>query len=149
MQKPSLRCPLDVSDTDRLTLTPSAEGPYLFSYSFTGYGLSGGRNVGMSSVIYVQGGKTNAYLFKENAVRNPALKIMLAEEPGSTAAWDSPEGDFIYDGRWIPWNNNNSGSYDPLTLRHGGKADVAFADGHVAPVDWEFGTNVVNSMPDL
>ncbi len=149
LQKPSLRCPLDVSDNDRLTQNPSAEGPYFFSYSFTGYGLSGNRNVGMSSVIYVQGGATNAYLFKENAVRNPSLKIMLAEEPGSTAAWDSPDGYFIYDGRWIPWNVNNSGSYDPLTLRHGGKADVAFTDGHVAPVDWEFGTNVVNSMPDL
>jgi len=30
-----------------------------------------------------------------------------------------------------------------------GPASVAFTDGHVAPVDWEFGTNVVNSMPDL
>jgi len=149
LQKPSLRCPLDVSDVDRLTQNPSAEGPYFFSYSFTGYGLSGNRNVGMSSVIYVQGGATNAYLFKENAVRNPSLKIMLAEEPGSTAAWDSPEGDFIYDGRWIPWSTSNNGSYDPLTLRHNGRADVAFADGHVAPVDWQFGTNIVNSMPDL
>src|ERR1035441_1493080 len=41
-QKPSLRCPLDISDADRLAQAAADSGnngPYLFSYSFTGYGI--------------------------------------------------------------------------------------------------------------
>ena len=37
----SLRCPLDTSDADRLAqaaIQAPNDGPYLFSYSFTGYG---------------------------------------------------------------------------------------------------------------
>jgi len=37
----------------------------------------------------------------------------------------------------------------PLTIRHGGKADVTFADGHVQPVTPEFGNDPLNSQPDL
>ncbi len=54
LQKPSLRCPLDISDVDRLNSTQFQDGygPYLFSYSFNGYGLdNNGHNLGMSSVI--------------------------------------------------------------------------------------------------
>ena len=150
LQKPSLRCPLDISDADRLAFNyGDGYGPYLFSYSFNGYGLNGGRNLGMSSVIYVQGGTTNAYLFKENAVRNPSQKIMLAEEPGSTAGGDSPDaGSIINDGRWVPGTATGL-SGDPLTIRHGGKADVTFADGHVEAVTPDFGADPANTEPDL
>jgi prepilin-type N-terminal cleavage/methylation domain-containing protein/prepilin-type processing-associated H-X9-DG protein len=145
LQKPSLRCPLDTSDVDRLNSDPFSDGygPYLFSYSFTGYGLnSDGKNVGMSSVVDTSTGATNKFLFKEGAVHNPGNKIMLAEEPGSSGENDSPNGNIIYDGRWIP-------TTDPLTLRHGGKADVTFSDGHVEPVTPDFGEDVNNSEPDL
>jgi prepilin-type N-terminal cleavage/methylation domain-containing protein/prepilin-type processing-associated H-X9-DG protein len=142
LAKPSLRCPLDISDADRQTLTPSdGYGIYPFSYSFTGYGLNGDQNTGMSTVITGSGGATNAYLFKASGVRSPANKIMLAEEPGTTQ--DSGDGNnVIYDGRWIP-------AGDPLTTRHGGKADVTFADGHVLPVTPDFGADTANSEPDL
>jgi prepilin-type N-terminal cleavage/methylation domain-containing protein/prepilin-type processing-associated H-X9-DG protein len=136
-----LRCPLDRDDTDRI-----AKGEqYFFSYSFTGYGMDDteNHNVGMSSIIWVQGATTNLYAFRESSVRNPSAKIMLAEEPGSAKPNDSPNGaNFISDGRWIP-------TEDWLTIRHGGKADVAFADGHITAVLPDFATNAVNSRPDL
>ena len=81
--------------------------------------------------------------FKESAVRNPSAKIMIAEEPGTRKPKDSPDGiGFIVDGRWIP-------TADPLTIRHSGRADVTFVDGHVAPVKPEIGIDPANSLPDL
>jgi prepilin-type processing-associated H-X9-DG protein len=117
-------------------------GPYLFSYSFNGYGLnSGGKNLGMSSVMDSSSGATVAYLFKEAAVHNPSQKIMLAEEPGSLNPSDTPDVGHnpIVDGRWVP-------DGDPLTIRHGGKADVTFADGHVLPVTPDFGADTNNNV---
>jgi prepilin-type N-terminal cleavage/methylation domain-containing protein/prepilin-type processing-associated H-X9-DG protein len=151
LQKPSLRCPLDNSDVDRLSQTyTDGDGPYLFSYSFTGYGLnSDGNNVGMSSVVDTSSGTPATYLFKEGSVKRPADKIMLAEEPGSFSTKDSEDGGVtIQDGRWIPASINGFTS-DPLTIRHGGKADVTFTDGHVSPVTPEFGADPANSEPDL
>jgi len=145
----TFRCPLDVSDSDRLTYNygdNGLNGPYLHSYSLTGNGLDGNNNnLGISTVVRTQGGVTNIYPFVESAVRNPTQKIMLAEEPGTLASWDNPngsDGEPISDGRWIPGN-------DTLTIRHGGKADVAFADGHVEPVTPDFGADQANSQPGL
>lgn len=143
LQKPSLRCPLDISDDGRNSLNNVDNyGPYPFSYSFNGYGLDGnGNNRGMSSVIETSSGTTNKYLFKEGIVRNPALKIMLAEEPATYDASDNPQGtngEIINDGRWdVP-------DGDTLTIRHGGKADVTFADGHVLAVTPDAGTYTNN-----
>jgi prepilin-type N-terminal cleavage/methylation domain-containing protein/prepilin-type processing-associated H-X9-DG protein len=145
------RCPLDKSDADRIAQQTDDSGPYLYSYSLTGYGLAsgpvgldGGLNYGMSSVFIDGGSNPTREPFRQGDVVNPAGKIMLAEEPGSAAGWDnpSPGGLVISDGRWMP-------DRDLLTVRHGGKADVTFADGHVQPEDWQFGTNFINSRPDL
>jgi prepilin-type N-terminal cleavage/methylation domain-containing protein/prepilin-type processing-associated H-X9-DG protein len=144
MNKPSLRCPLDTSDADRYAAVDTADGPYLFSYSFTGYGIGSyptlepdpDVNLGMSSVF--SGDKV--YLFKQSAVRNPAMKLMLVEEPGSSR--DSPNGAVINDGRWMP-------SVDPLTTVHDGKADTTFADSHVEPVTPAFADNITNSLAGL
>jgi prepilin-type N-terminal cleavage/methylation domain-containing protein len=67
LQKPSLRCPLDISDTDRMASDYSQTyGPYLFSYGFNGYGLdANGKNLGMSSVVDTSTGTTNKHLFNE------------------------------------------------------------------------------------
>jgi len=143
LQKPSLRCPLDNDDTDRLNnySYPDGDGPYLFSYSMTGYGLdSDGNNVGISTVIDSSGGTPVAHLFQEGGVKNPAAKIMLAEEPGTLKGSDGSEGGLIQDGRWVP-------TTDPLTTRHGGKGDVTFADYHVQAVDHDFGADTHNSTP--
>jgi prepilin-type processing-associated H-X9-DG protein len=40
-------------------------------------------------------------------------------------------------------------NFDSLTVRHGGRAEVAFADGHVEAVKPEFGANENNSLPDF
>jgi prepilin-type N-terminal cleavage/methylation domain-containing protein/prepilin-type processing-associated H-X9-DG protein len=139
-----LKCPLD-DDSQRLAYNYSDDyGPYLYSYSLTGYGLDtgdGSVNYGMSSIFTSD---PMAYPFKESSVRNPSAKIMLPEEPGSLNSRDCPEGYlFLRDGRWVP------PSGDVLTVRHGGRADVTFADGHVQAVDWRWGTNIDNSRPDL
>ena len=98
-------------------------------------------NQGMST-IYSSG---TLYPFKQSSVRNPVRKIMLAEEVASMDKRDNPTGTpkVINDGRWVPSEG------DPLTGRHGGKADVTFADGHVQPETWEFGDDITNSEPDL
>jgi len=140
----SFRCPLDNDDTDRLKYADS-NGPYLFSYSLNNYGLDGGGtfDIGMTSVLLASSGTTNAYLFKESGVRNPSSKIIIGEEPGTLKPSDSPDGaGMVNDGRWIP-------NADPLTLRHDGKADVGFADAHVAPVTPDFGADTNNTEPDL
>ena len=146
MQKPSLRCPLDDNDNDRINNFPYPDdyGPYFFSYSMTGYGLDNdGNNLGMTTVIESSGGAPAAYLFKEGNVKNPSSKIMLAEEPGTLGSRDSPGGNsLIQDGRWVP-------NLDPLTIRHGGKADVTFGDDHVSLVTPAFAQEPVNSQPDL
>jgi prepilin-type N-terminal cleavage/methylation domain-containing protein/prepilin-type processing-associated H-X9-DG protein len=144
MQQPSLRCPLDNNDNDRIYhfSYPDGDGPYLFSYSLTGYGLDGGgNNVGLSTVVDSSSGTTVGYRFKEATVKNPSAKIMLAEEPGTLGRWDSPEQNgLIQDGRWVP-------DEDTLTIRHGGKADVAFTDAHVQAVTPDFGRDIDNSLP--
>ena len=158
---PSLfRCPLDRSDADRLANPLSGtDGPYLYSYSFTGYGSTDGSgatgpglastaNHGMSSVFQGDPAHPVSHIFKAANVNNPAGKIMLAEEPGSNSPDDTPSpGDIITDGRWMP--GAFPGVCDFLTVRHGGRADAAFVDGHVEAVTWQFGTNIANSMPNL
>jgi prepilin-type processing-associated H-X9-DG protein/prepilin-type N-terminal cleavage/methylation domain-containing protein len=149
LQKPSLRCPLDASDNDRLAnVLSDGYGIYPFSYSFNGYGLdNNGYNLGMSTVVDTSSGTTKKYAFNEAEVRNPSQKIMLAEEPGSLGVRESEGGAAapICDGRWIP-SDYAGNATDPLTTRHGGKADVTFADGHVVAVTPEFGADVNNNL---
>jgi prepilin-type N-terminal cleavage/methylation domain-containing protein/prepilin-type processing-associated H-X9-DG protein len=141
------RCPLDLSDADRIEQSSPPDGPYLYSYSMTGYGEGSyselesdpAVNLGMSSVLT---GDTPS-IFKQSMVRNPALKIMLAEEIATTSTSENPSGStVISDGRWMP-------GQDCLTARHAGRADVTFADGHVEAVPWLFGSNYTNSQPGL
>jgi len=143
------RCPMDKDDSDRFANADAANGPYMYSYSLTGYGFlpamldsDGTVNQGMSSAADSSGVFMR---FKQSAVKNPSLKIMYAEEPGTSKAGDNPTGVApINDGRWTPGTGN-----DPLTCRHGGKANVTFADGHVQLVPWEFGDDITNSLPSL
>lgn len=99
-----------------------------------------GNNIGMASVIDSSSGTAVFHVFKENSVRRAAQKIMMAEEPGSSASSDSPTGTFINDGRWVP-------NEDPLTIRHSGKADVGFVDAHVEAVTPAFGSDTNNTWP--
>jgi len=149
MQKPSLRCPLDVSDADRLKQNyKDGYGPYFFSYSLNGYGVDDDDvNLGMSSIVDKG---SIVHLFKEDGVNNPARKIMLAEEPAALNGQDSPPGNkrIIDDGRWVPGTLTGFGG-DTLTIRHGGKSDVTFADEHVEAVTPAFGADTNNTLPSL
>jgi prepilin-type N-terminal cleavage/methylation domain-containing protein/prepilin-type processing-associated H-X9-DG protein len=141
------RCPLDTSDRDRLTQAEAANGPYLYSYSLNGSGLDAfpdaNLNMGMASVF--TGG--HHLPFRDNRMRRPATKIVLAEEPGSVSGGDNPYPSIgvINDGRWIP----NGTETDWLTIRHGGKANVTFGDGHVEAVTPAFGADTNNSLAGL
>jgi prepilin-type processing-associated H-X9-DG protein len=88
-------------------------------------------------------GSSIGLAFKLSQVRNPSGKIMLAEEP-SVAGVDSPPGinRAMNDGRWDPPN-------DWLTIRHKGKGQVNFADGHATTVDYKFATTPINFQPNL
>jgi prepilin-type processing-associated H-X9-DG protein/prepilin-type N-terminal cleavage/methylation domain-containing protein len=135
------RCPMDKDNTDRIS---QGQPIYPCSYSMTSYGLENNANLrGISSIF--SGAFGGSYAFKQTSVRNPAGKIVLAEEVAMQAPPDNPDPTYYYiisDGRFVPTG-------DRLTGRHSGKADVGFVDGHVQAVDWKFGTNVFNSQADL
>ena len=147
-----LRCPSDSGVSARQVYNyGDADGPYLYSYSFTGYGVGadgfgneGSQNRGMASV-FSSDPNQGTNIFKLAAVRNPSGKIMFAEEPGSAKANDNYEANdgFAQDGRWMPELG------DSVTVRHSRKGDVTFADGHVQAVTVSFGQNIANSRPDL
>jgi prepilin-type N-terminal cleavage/methylation domain-containing protein/prepilin-type processing-associated H-X9-DG protein len=141
-EKQLLRCAMDTSDVDRDNYNYGDDyGPYLYSYSLNGYGLDAdNNNIGMSSVIDSSSGTPVLHAFKENNILNPSQKIMLAEEPGTASPNDSITGKVINDGRWVP-------DEDVLTIRHGGKADVAFVDGHADAVTPDFGADTNNTLP--
>ena len=135
------RCPLDTDDLERIRQTGpvgSDPGPYLYSYTLNSYGMDGNVNVGMSSV-----NDGSWHPFKLSAVKNPASKIMFAEEQASYRPTEVADAtyDVLVDGRWVPTG-------DILTTRHGKKAEVAFADSHVSTVSYKFGLDPVNSQPD-
>lgn len=153
------RCPMDRNDNFRIQQalqSGDGQGPYLFSYSFNGcgtgygsYGLDAGQNHGMASIFHEADLGTNILLFRSHNVHNPSDKIMLAEEPGSNDPKDNPLGAMvIQDGRWVPNVPNGPGSSDTLTSRHGGKAMVAFADGHVDGAKPEMAMDPSIALPD-
>jgi prepilin-type N-terminal cleavage/methylation domain-containing protein/prepilin-type processing-associated H-X9-DG protein len=121
-------CPADRDAQDRRQRWEAnkSQESYLYSYS-----LNSRSREGMAT--WITPNRSEIYKNKLSKVKKPTDKIMLAEERGSST--DGPGGAavlIIDDGRWIPPSN-------VLTARHGGKADVSFADGHVENVTREFG----------
>ena len=140
------RCPMDKNDTDRVALyTDGSNNPYFYSYTMTSFDISGNRSLGISSIK----SGTAWYPFRQNMIKKPADKIMLAEEQTSTRPGEvsDPARNIVNDGRWVP--STGGGGGDALTSRHNKKANVAFCDGHVSPVPWRFGDNVANTQPNL
>jgi prepilin-type processing-associated H-X9-DG protein len=132
------RCPADRDNSGRLSIN-DGNGPYLYSYTFTSYGINDGLNQGMASID-----NGSWFPFKMSAIRDPARKIMLAEEQ---ASYQAPEvsdtsANLINDGRYVP-------DADVITSRHSNRGDVAYADGHVIPVNWRVGVDPSNTRPDF
>jgi prepilin-type N-terminal cleavage/methylation domain-containing protein/prepilin-type processing-associated H-X9-DG protein len=130
------RCPMDRDDSGRIHQT--GQPYYSFSYSlntiFTGRGGDGDADDDTGTLGFGLAFLTPAspLRFKGGQVRNPALKMMLAEEPSVNKPGEMPPGSstIVDDGHWEPLNGMMQ-PYNTLTMRHNGKADVAFADGHV------------------
>jgi len=130
------RCPGDKDSLKRLAewqANPSIER-YMYSYSLNSYN----RN-GMASWFSIN--RADIKLNKHTVIKNPAQKLMLVEERGSVN--DGPPmggGTYVDDGRWVPPGNI-------LTMRHGGKADVACADGHTETVTRQYAQQRENYDP--
>ena len=130
------RCPLDINDRERKANT-DGNGPYYPSYTLTSYDLDGNSSRGMASI-----NNGTWHPFKQSAIKDPAKKIMMAEEQSVTqgAEASDPGASIVNDGRWAPPG-------DVLTSRHSKKGDVAYADGHTATHPWRFALDDRNSLP--
>ena len=127
------RCPLDRDNSGRAQVVKDdpPNGAYNYSYSLTSlFDDNRSVNFGMASIF--QGAASKPYVFKLGSVKQPANKIMLAEEQTSHKANESIDGptgtsSLINDGRFVPPG-------DLITLRHNKRGDVNFADGHAQPL---------------
>ncbi len=127
------RCPLDLNDSSRIA---NGTPVYYFSYEFTSFNVDNGINHGFTTIMDagVQ------YPFKLTQVRALANKIMLAEPVALLKPSDEPPLEVAAGSTWVL----ECGRFQPLTpaggdnnylsIRHGGKSDATFGDGHVAPV---------------
>jgi len=135
VQSNLFRCPLDKDKNDERRLQNDANGPYNYSYSLHSLDVSGNVNRGMASIFQGPINSPQAFLYKISSVVRPTDKVMLAEEQTSHKRTESIDvggsSSIINDGRWVP---PPLGGSDLLTLRHNKKANVTFADSHVAPL---------------
>ena len=153
------RCPLDRDDSGRAQSSQSSGNPpYLYSYTINS--ISNDGNPPIANYGVTSGFSTSGQLsyFKFTRVRRPSDKILMAEEPALNTPGENPPSPFgagvMNDGRWVPYKTDSSGTIQPgfqdaLTVRHNGKADVSFSDGHVGPVTYKIVTDTNSVMSTL
>jgi len=146
------RCPLDLDNSGRIARAASLGLPvYWFSYGFTSFSYTGGVNHGFTTKV-VRG---VTMPFKQADVKSPSIKIMTAEGESSYLTNEAPPPGIVHTesilctGRWQPFNTAITAPENYLTIRHGGKGNVTYGDGHAGPVSWTYCTNVNNMQPDL
>jgi len=132
------RCPSDNVDRGN-----PANDPYKYSYSMVS-SVEGGINHGITSIP--------GNPFKQSSIKNPVKKMMLAEEQASKTSPEASDlfaADAIDDGRFQL--SNTAGSQpNALTARHNKKAEITFADGHVATIKpAEVKNNPISFRPDF
>jgi prepilin-type N-terminal cleavage/methylation domain-containing protein/prepilin-type processing-associated H-X9-DG protein len=134
------RCPLDRDNSERNAENTDGNGIYVYSYTVSSVVLN--VNCGFTSIIDRNIGFVQP--FKLAGVRNPALKIMIAEEQASLKRGEAsdPTGDVMNDGRYAPSGPATGG--DAFTVRHNKKGNAGFGDGHVSPVLPAFGNMTTN-----
>jgi len=140
-----LRCPCDKDDRQRFLDTGpigSDPGPYMMSYSLTSLGLVNNQSGGITSIK--SGGAW--YRYKQSSIRNPAKKLMIAEEQTVIRGPEASDQfrNILNDGRFVP---GGPGGSDVLTSRHNKRANVGFADGHAKTEKWQFGDDINNADP--
>jgi prepilin-type N-terminal cleavage/methylation domain-containing protein len=135
------RCPLDRDDRGRI-----ANGPPYYPFSYSLNSVDGNlvyeqanRSLGVGTIFPASG---RVEPFKTSQVKNPSLKIMLAEEPASRLPAEMPPGysSIIDDGQWAPMNflgANDKQHKNTLTMRHSGKAEVLYGDAHATPTTYK------------
>jgi prepilin-type N-terminal cleavage/methylation domain-containing protein/prepilin-type processing-associated H-X9-DG protein len=161
-----LMCPMDLQDS--LRGNPSSEGQdYSFSYEMLSLNeinddAAGANNLGLTTIVDTD---LNVYTFKQSRVIRPAQKFMACETVTHLETWDSPAINIAgtYASPWVAetgrfqplaggtWANGQYTGFtlnNFLTLRHDGKADVSYVDGHVDAVPWWYGTNVSYVVPE-
>jgi len=133
------RCPLDRDDSGRIG---NGAPYYLYSYSFNSVVLGQDPpfvNLGFASLLW----SGVVAPIKAFQVRNPCLKIMLAEEPTLKTPGEMPPGysTIIDDGQWAARGRfgllSNPRIDNTLTMRHSGKADVLYGDGHARAANYK------------
>ena len=140
------RCPLD--------LDPGREKEYPYSYTLN----KQKRTVGIASE-YDGSGRFQPY--KITSVFRAASKIMLAEEPThdpGSGYVDCPPPilgtstifNVADDGHWQPPDlPAQDGGENTITLRHRGKGNVNFCDGHAETADYMFASQGLNNNPAM
>ncbi len=122
------RCPSD-KEAWKLEQTVMATNPYIYSFTLVGHRVINDTNAGLALALDSRRRRLPLY---RSGVRNPSAKIMLAEEDRKV----------VNDARWIPNSN-------PVTIRHNGKGNVCFVDGHVGAVTPAVARYPLNSLPGL
>ena len=152
-----LNCPLATWDQPGYAPQPNGQRAYPWSYLLNGI-ASSGRNCGFAS----QGASSHInppwLFFKLTAARNPSGKMMLAEEAILDVASDNPKNTgtgtaLANDGHWEPFQVDASGNItvnggNDLTVRHRGKANVNYGDGHAESASYKDVTTN-NCVPTL
>jgi prepilin-type N-terminal cleavage/methylation domain-containing protein/prepilin-type processing-associated H-X9-DG protein len=146
-----VRCPADINNTTRKQEKQSA---YYYSYSANGYTASPTSAAMFSTWTgSIGNGWIPAYL---RNIRHPANKVMYVEEPAWTgevppacvSASGQPASKFVEnDGRWDPGEGVGNG--DTITLRHNGRGNANFADGHAEEINYIFGADTNNFDPSI
>jgi prepilin-type processing-associated H-X9-DG protein/prepilin-type N-terminal cleavage/methylation domain-containing protein len=119
------RCPRDRDNSGRAAQN-DANGLYYYSYSLVSRDLVGNNSPGIASIF-----SGTWHPFRASSLLTPVKKLMVVEEQASLKKGESPDvggsSSVINDGRWVPGS-------DKITIRHQGRGNVVFADGHCSTV---------------
>ena len=134
------RCPMDVDNKSRIA---NGDPIYYFSYEFTSLNVENNVNHGFTTIM----DSGVQYRFKQSSVRGAANKIMVVEPVALLKPTDEPSIEVRDGSTWVlecgrfqAILNSSGGNHNYLSVRHGGKSDATFADGHVDVVPPNFST---------
>ena len=140
-----LRCPMDINNTSR---NAAGLNQYDYSYTANGYQYAQGSTEVFST--YNSLNPPSWVPSKLSGVLHPVNILMLVEEPEWTgdippaclAVNPTPSAFISDDGRWLPGSGVGNGN--TIAIRHSGRGNANFVDGHAQPVDYIFGADSNN-----